>query len=217
MEARNTFRNSGFSNPRNDDNIDIDDDNDNDNEEIPTFHYEKRTSAFTTDYASADIDEDDFVPPPVPPSNPQPQYTSEKPKKSVFSSDYASADIDEDDFVPPPVPPSNSQPKNSNRSDFASMPKEPQSQSQQSQPQKSSSRPTWEIDPMVQLVSLKAENEDLQTEVDRLNQLIASLTKERDHFQQEAQEYKMRYEDAESERLEFLKQVLYFTLFYFII
>lgn len=167
---------------------DIDDD-----DSIPSTQERYQRSSVYSDYASADIDEDDAPPP----SQPQQQ------RSSVFS-DYGCADIDEDDFVPPPQPEVTSQkPFHSHSTPSATS----QSQPAVPPPSQPSVSKAWQIDPMVEVVTLRAENEDLQTELERLNKLLTTVTKERDSFRQEANDYRMKYESAESERVEFLKQV----------
>ena len=169
---------------------------DEDDASIPSHSQEKyyQRSSVYSDYASADIDEDDFIPPP-------PQQQQQQQRSSVFS-DYGCADIDEDDYVPPPQPevktqkPFNSTPPTASQSQPAIPP-----------PSQPSVSKAWQIDPMVEVVTLRAENEDMQTELERLNRLLATVTKERDSFRQEANDYRMKYESAESERIEFLKQV----------
>jgi hypothetical protein len=175
---------------------DIDED-----ESIPSRSQERyQRSSVYSDYASADIDEDDFVPPP--PQQHQPQQQ----RSSVFS-DYGCADIDEDDFIPPP------QPEPTTQKPFSSIPQTNSQSQQKPVVPPSSSQPSvskaWQIDPMVEVVTLRAENEDMQAELERLNSLLATLTKERDSYREEAHEFRMKYESAESERVEFLKQVSY--------
>jgi hypothetical protein len=166
----------------------------------PSPSRQQRSSVFN-DYASADIDEDDFVPPARHEEPKQPQ------RSSVFS-DYASVDIDEDDFVPPAPPPPRSGPQTgpSTQKPFSSQPSPSSVPAPIPATQPKVSK-VWQVDPMVEMVSLRAENEDLQMEVDRLNGLLAAMAKERDTSRQEANDYRMRYEAAESERVEFLKQV----------
>jgi hypothetical protein len=175
---------------------DIDDEEEGDSvPELPQSR-QQRSSVFS-DYASADIDEDDFAPPP-PPAHSQ---ESKQPQRPSVFSDYASVDIDEDDFVPPQPTGSATQKPFSSSAPFAPT---PSALAPSTQPKVSK---VWQVDPMVEIVSLRAENEDLQMEVDRLNSLILAMTKERDDSRQEAHEYRMKYEAAESERIEFLHQV----------
>lgn len=169
---------------------------DEDDFESPTHHRQQRSSVFS-DYTSNDIDEDDFVPP-------QSQESYQRQQRSSVFSDYASNDIDEDDFVPPPNP-EYSKPSFSNQKPFSSN--ETHSETAAPPVQQTRASKAWDLDPMVEVVTLRAENEDLQSEVSRLNSIIAVLTKERDTASHEANEYRMKYEAAESERIEFLKQL----------
>lgn len=174
---------------------DIDEDDDYEPPSPQANEKHQRSSVFSN-YASNDIDEDDFVPP-----KPQEPYERQQQRSSVFS-DYASNDIDEDDFVPPPPNPETSKPTASAQKPMSTPNVETSASSAPPRPSR-----VWEIDPMVEVVTLRAENEDLQAEIQRLQSVISTLTKERDSSSQEAHEYRLKYEAAESERVEFLKQL----------
>jgi hypothetical protein len=107
-------------------------------------------------------------------------------------ADYASNDIDEDDAPESPAP-------SASRPAPVPLPSRVPAASRKSE---------FGQDPMVQAVSLQAENEELVQRMQELESELIEMTRERDKYRVEAADWRMKYETANHEKIEFLRQVI---------
>lgn len=136
------------------------------------------------------------------------------------AEEYASADIDEDDAPPPPSSTTKPPAPHVSRVPTASR------------------KSDWGQDPMVQVrqrdcawlcnlsnansliwisqaASLQAENEELVQRMQEMEKELMEMTRERDKYRSDAADWRMKFDTANHEKIEFLRQVLLGSIVFF--